>query len=135
MSTTEPRTSADAVRTELGVSADEYPSVEDDGVTETQQLDRWIARAHILVSERVPSLDGPKAEQVEALVAAHYAHPTITGDASGERVSSVAESEGQISFETGNSGAGPGGHSSPYWAQAVELEPRLEKDDFWFVSA
>lgn len=128
----EPLTSADAVREEMDVSADEYPSSDDDGVTETTRLDRWITRAHMIVVGRTDGLSDAELEQVETLVACHLAYAHVTGGVTGQRVTSVSEGEGQVSFDTSDLGEGPGGHGSPYWSHAITLTPGLQTTDFGF---
>lgn len=135
MERSEPATNADAVRGELEVDESEYPSIDDDGVDARTQLDRWIYRAHRLVEDRASGIDDRLAYEVETLVAAHFAYPSLTGGTRGKRVTSVSEGQGNISFDTSDLGEGPGGHGSPFWSQAVMMEPQLETEDFWHERA
>jgi len=116
------RTSADAVRAELDVSAEDYPSIEDDDVGERQPLDRWLSRANRLVEKRLVArgeTDETFLADVETLVAAHFGAPVVSDVATGNTVlSSVSQGSGQASYESENI---PGGDESVYWHQAVEL--------------
>lgn len=92
--------------------------------------DRWLKRASHVVQNRVPDADDWLQEELEILVAAHFAFPHITGATEGKEVSSVTEGQAQISYE---STEGPDGNASPYWTAAVKLsEGRLDDESGFF---
>lgn len=87
-------------------------------LTADEVAERWLTRAAHLVTSRVPDADVWLREELEILVAAHFAHPTVTGAVEGKEVSSVTAQSATVRYE---STEGPGGISSPYWTHAVEL--------------
>lgn len=118
MSTSNSETYTDvaSVRSELDVSADD---VADD------RIEAWIRRAVSLVSRRIPTEnDAAHLKELQTLVAAHFGHARITGAESGQQVSAVDKADATIRFSTSSDGAG----TSPFWALAVDLDPRLDDD-------
>lgn len=124
-------TTADDVRMELTVSETEYPSQEDDGVTEEKILDKWIERAHDIVETRIPSSTTvAHRTNLETLVAAHFGYADKTGATDGQRLSSLSQGERTVNFDMQST---TDGKESPYWKQAVELDPRIDdtpSDDY-----
>lgn len=123
-------TTADDVRMELDVTASEYPSIED-GESEETILDKWIARAHDIVTARIPS-SAPVAHRtnLETLVAAHFGYADKTGATDGQRPSSITQGSRTTNFDMEST---TDGKESPYWKQAVELDPRIDdtpSDDY-----
>lgn len=124
-------TTADDVRMELEVSQSEYPSIEDDSVTEEKILDKWITRAHDIVETRIPSSTSVSHRtNLETLVAAHFGYARKTGATDGQRASSVTQGSRTVNFEMEST---TDGKESPYWKDAVELDPRIDdspSDDY-----
>lgn len=124
-------TTADDVRTELVVSESEYPSIEDSSVSEEQILDKWIERAHDIVETRIPSSTTVEHRtNLETLVAAHFGYAHKTGAIDGQRASSITQGNRSVNFDMESR---TDGKESPYWKQAVELDPRIDdspSDDY-----
>lgn len=117
-------TTADDVRMELDVSQSEYPSEEDSNVSEEKILDKWIGRAHDIVETRIPATTSKSHRtDLETLVAAHFGYANKTGATDGQRASSVTQGNRTVNFEMASTTAE--GKQSPYWKQAVELDPRI----------
>lgn len=119
------RTTVAAVRQEL----------DDEDVTDQQftdaQIETYMRRANLLVNRSVPSEHiGPHLEDVETLLAAHFAYGRLSGETKGRRVTQAAEGAGRMSFE--GSGDSAYGEKSPFWARAAELEPAIEVPNNWF---
>lgn len=117
-------TTADDVRMELDVSQSEYPSQEDESVDEEKLLDKWISRAHDIVKKRIPR-GAPEDHRtdLETLVAAHFGYAHKTGATDGQRASSVTQGSRTVNFDMEST---TDGKESPYWKQAVELDPRID---------
>lgn len=124
-------TTADDVRMELDVSQSEYPSIEDSSVSEDKILDKWIERAHHLVSRRIlSSTTVGHRTNLETLVAAHFGYADKTGATDGQRASSLTQGNRTVNFDMEST---IDGQESPYWKQAVELDPRIDdtpSDDY-----
>jgi hypothetical protein len=127
---TEPLATIEDVRFEMNLP----PS--DSGDEETisdDAIERALGQATRFVARRLPTeRDEAHLADLQALVAAHFLHPRVTGAFEGREVSSVAHGSARTSFET--SGAlGPGEYGSPYWDRALMLEPRLgDTGTDWF---
>lgn len=124
-------TTADDVRDELVVSESEYPSIEDSSVSEEQILDKWIERAADIVKKRIPSSTTESHRtNLETLVAAHFGYAHKTGAIDGQRASSITQGNRSVNFDMEST---TDGKESPYWKQAVELDPRIDdspSDDY-----
>lgn len=124
-------TTADDVRMELDVSQSEYPSEEDDNVSEEKILDKWIDRAHDIVETRIPATTSEEHRtNLETLVAAHFGYADKTGALDGMRASSITQGSRTVNFEMDDV---PGVAGSPYWEQAIDVDPRIDdtpSDDY-----
>ncbi len=94
--------------------------------------DRDLERATRAVEKRLPNeTDEWLLKNLQILVTAHFLYPSMTGETEGKRVSRVSEGDATIAYETGDSGdiEGPGGYYSPFWAQAVQMDDRMDRDE------
>lgn len=117
------RTTADAVSEEL-----------DAEIASSDINQRWLRRAHGVVEERKPpGVDEWVLEELETLVAAHFAFPTVTGASAGQQVERVKQGQATVQYDT-DVGDGPGGHASPYWADAVTFREWIADEGFFNVT-
>ncbi|ELY91470.1 hypothetical protein C484_10596 [Natrialba taiwanensis DSM 12281] len=108
------RTTPTLIRDELDVDSTELS----DSVAE-----RYARRAHALVEERVcdiEDIDEQILEDLETLVAAHFAVSRVTGGAKGEQVTRVQQESAQVTFASASSDSAEG---TSYWDQAIMLDP------------
>lgn len=101
----------------------------------TEQLERFLRRAVRLITDRIPKeRDESHLRELEILVGAHFAYPIVTGAASGRQVSRIEQESATLSFKTLQ--AEPEEYTSPFWEQAVMIDPRLKrgKEGVWSVS-
>lgn len=108
------RTTPTLIREELDVDTTELS----DSVA-----DRYARRSHALVEERVcdiEDIDEQLLEDLETLVAAHFAVSRITGGAKGEQVTQVQQESAQVTFGSASSDSAEG---TSYWEQAIMLDP------------
>lgn len=100
------------------------------------RLETLLRRGATLVRRRIP--ESPDAgfsdaewvshrEDLQVLVAAHFAFGEITGETSGKVASSISQESASIEYST--SFIGPGDYGSPYWDNAVKLDERINYDD------
>lgn len=115
-------TTPEKVRGELGVDNTEYPdaSLEDD-----------ISAAEGFVTSRLGDYitDQGLLNKIATLVAADMVFPRVTGENSGQQISSVEQGSRSVSYA--NSSADSATGNSPHWQQAVKLDytGRLETNN------
>lgn len=114
-------------RTTISELREELPGGHTDDFKD-DRLQTYIRRASAVISDRL-AVDSDRYDDdflgdIETLVAAHFAYPTITGADTGQMLSSEQLGEAQLSYQSDSSA--PGNYASPYWDQAVMLAPALD---------
>lgn len=98
-----------------------------EGEFDDEQLTRWLSRAVRLLNRRIPrERDEAHLKELEILVGGHFAYPSVTGAARGRRLSRIEQESSAISFES--MANIPGEYTSPFWDQAVKIDPRLRRE-------
>lgn len=98
-----------------------------------ERYTKWLKRAVTIINRRIPNeRDAEHLEELETLVAAHFAYPSGT-TYEGQKLSSITQESAQISFDNSGGSSPPGEYESPFWDQAVMLDPRLaeEPGEWW----
>lgn len=95
---------------------------------------KWLKRAVKILNRRLPNeRDTTHLKDLEALIAAHFAYPAATSH-KGQQLSSITQESAQISYDNSKSSSNsPGDFHSPFWDQAVMIEPDLADapDEWW----